>query len=74
MLKNNKYTYDIKKTYVSFKWNNINIDNIIRSGGFNGVTDADVYEILVFITGKTIFDDRYYPPKNKIQPVFLYCC
>lgn len=43
---------------------NINIDNIIRSGGFNGVTDADVYEILVFITGKTIFDYRYYPPKN----------
>lgn len=43
---------------------NVNIDNIIRSGGFNGVTDADVYEILVFITGKTIFDARYFPPKN----------
>lgn len=43
---------------------NVNIDNIIRSGSFNGVTDADVYEILVFITGKTTFDDRYYPPKN----------
>ena len=28
------------------------------------MTEADVYEILVFITGKTIFDDRYYPPKN----------
>ena len=47
------------------EWLNQKIkDNIIRSGGFNGVTDADVYEILVFITGKTIFDARYFPPKN----------
>lgn len=51
-----------------------NINKIIISGNFNGITDGDVYEILIFITGKTIFDDRYYPPKNinTFKLIFTY--
>lgn len=61
LLKNNKYTYDIKKTYVSFKWNNINIDNInydVMIAGY--LLDYNVKDDIAYLANQFDYDIPFY--------------
>ena len=61
LLKNNKYTYDIKKTYVSFKWNNINIDNINYDAMIAGyLLDYNVKDDIVYLANQFDYDIPFY--------------
>ena len=61
LLKNNKYTYDIKKTYVSFKWNNINIDNINYDAMIAGyLLDYNVKDDIAYLANQFDYDIPFY--------------
>lgn len=61
LLKNNKYTYDIKKTYVSFKWNNINIDNINYDAMIAGyLLDYNVKDDIAYLANQFYYDIPFY--------------
>ena len=61
LLKNNKYTYDIKKTYVSFKWNNINIDNINYDAMIAGyLLDYNVKDDIAYLANKFDYEIPFY--------------
>ena len=61
LLKNNKYTYDIKKTYVSFKWNNINIDNINYDAMIAGyLLDYNVKDDIAYLAIQFDYDIPFY--------------
>ena len=61
LLKNNKYTYDIKKTYVSFKWNNINIDNINYDAMIAGyLLDYNVKDDIAYLANEFDYDIPFY--------------
>lgn len=61
LLKNNKYTYDIKKTYVSFKWNNINIDNINYDAMIAGyLLDYSVKDDIAYLANQFDYDIPFY--------------
>ena len=61
LLKNNKYTYDIKKTYVSFKWNNINIDNINYDAMISGyLLDYNVKDDIAYLANQFDYDIPFY--------------
>ena len=72
LLKNNKYTYDIKKTYVSFKWNNINIDNINYDAMIAGyLLDYNVKDDIAYLANQFDYDipfyENIYGKNNKIS-------
>lgn len=61
LLKNNKYTYDIKKTYVSFKWNNININNINYDAMIAGyLLDYNVKDDIAYLANQFDYDIPFY--------------
>ena len=61
LLKNNKYTYDIKKTYVSFRWNNINIDNINYDAMIAGyLLDYNVKDDIAYLANQFDYDIPFY--------------
>jgi DNA polymerase-1 len=61
LLKNNKYTYDIKKTYVSFKLNNINIDNINYDAMIAGyLLDYNVKDDIAYLANQFDYDIPFY--------------
>lgn len=61
LLKNNKYIYDIKKTYVSFKWNNINIDNINYDAMIAGyLLDYNVKDDIAYLANQFDYDIPFY--------------
>lgn len=61
LLKNNKYTYDIKKTYVSFKRNNINIDNINYDAMIAGyLLDYNVKDDIAYLANQFDYDIPFY--------------
>ena len=61
LLKNNKYTYDIKKTYVSFKWNNININNINYDAMVAGyLLDYNVKDDIAYLANQFDYDIPFY--------------
>lgn len=61
LLKNNKYTYDIKKNYVSFKWNNINIDNINYDAMIAGyLLDYNVKDDIAYLANQFDYDIPFY--------------
>ncbi len=78
-----KYTYDIKKVYVSLKWNNIEIKNVDYDTMLAGyLLDYNIKDDIAYIANQFDYDvpfyDSIYGKKNKlIEPnidVIAYTC
>ena len=62
-----KYTYDLKKTYVSLKWNNIDLNNVIFDTMIASyLLDYNVKEDIAYLANQLDYDIPFYDKKSNL--------
>ena len=61
LIKNKKYTYDLKKTIVALKWQNIEIDNVVSDIMIEGsLLDYNIKDDIAYLANEINYDLTFY--------------
>lgn len=74
LINNNKYTYDLKKTIVALKYQNIEIDNVIFDTMIaSSLLDYNIKDDIAYLANELdeklpFYEDTYGKPNHQIEP------